>query len=65
MICPVCIANAAFLAAGAASTGGLTALSARMLRRMKRGDTKALNNFNQRRIDHDKDANRTSHRVAN
>jgi hypothetical protein len=41
MICPACIANAALLVAGAASTGGLTALSAGVLRRSKKGGTRA------------------------
>ena len=35
-MCPVCIAGAALVAAGAGSTGGLTALVARALVRRKR-----------------------------
>ena len=35
-MCPVCIAGAALVAAGAGSTGGLTALVARTLVRRKR-----------------------------
>jgi hypothetical protein len=50
MICPVCMTNAALLAAGASSTGALTALYARVFRRSK---------DRVRRIDRDQDSNRT------
>jgi hypothetical protein len=51
MICPVCVTNAALLAAGASSTGALTALYAKVFRRSKN---------RVRRIDRDEDSKRTS-----
>ena len=65
MICPMCICNAALLVAGAVSTGGLTAVSAKVLRRSKNGDSRTPQNSNQRRFDDDKDSNHSSDRVTN
>jgi hypothetical protein len=65
MICLVCVTNAALLAAGASSTGVLTALSARVFRRSKNPVVKAAEDSAQRRIDNDQDSNRTSGSIPN
>jgi hypothetical protein len=64
MICLACINNAVLAVAGVASTGGLTAVSSRLLRRSGSRMTKTPETSTPRRIEHDNDANRTSHRVA-
>ena len=55
-MCPLCTANAALMVAGVTSTGGLAALAVKKLFRTKK--TK------KRRIDHDKESNRASGRIA-
>ncbi len=55
-MCPLCTASAAVIVAGVTSTGGLTALAVKKLFRIKK--TK------KRRIDHDKEPNGASSRIA-
>ena len=55
-MCPLCMANAALMVAGATSTSGLAALAVKKLFR--------ANKTKSRRIDHDKESNRSSDRVA-
>jgi hypothetical protein len=55
-MCPLCAANAALIVAGVTSTGGLTALAVKKLFLAKKTKT--------RRINHDKESNRASRRIA-
>jgi hypothetical protein len=51
-MCPVCIATAAYIATGATSAGGLTALAIRKARAKHRA-LATPHNTNARRTDHD------------
>ena len=51
-MCPVCMANAALMVAGVVSTGGLTALLAKLFCSKTRVKTCSLKNATQRRNDH-------------
>jgi hypothetical protein len=64
MICLACINNTLLAVAGVASTGGFTALSSKLLRRPGNRMTKTPETSTPRRIEHDNDADRTSHRVS-
>jgi hypothetical protein len=59
-MCPVCMASVALMAAGATSTGGLTALAAAKLFRKKKGAS--LGEPIRGEVDHDKESNRESTR---
>ena len=51
-MCPVCMASAALMVAGVVSTGGLTAVLAKLFRSRTKVKTYGLKNATQRRNDH-------------
>jgi hypothetical protein len=65
-MCPLCIATAALMVVGTASTGVLTALAVSKLFRTRNRAEKIIQNSNQRRIDHGAESKRAPEsRVTN
>lgn len=58
-MCPLCIATAAQIVMGAASTGGLTAMVINKFR-AKNGAETTKQNTNEGRIDHEQESDRAS-----
>src|ERR1700728_262595 len=59
-MCPFCLATAALLAVGTASTGGLTAFAMNNIFALEIKRRKIIQHSNQRRTHHDAETNRTS-----
>ena len=58
-MCPLCMATAALMVVGTASTGGLMVLAMNKLSRAQNGAKKTIRNSSQRRMDHDAESERT------